>query len=367
MVNFEFATAGRIVFGPGKIRELRVPGARPLLVTGRSAQVSLDAAARVLVTGEPTVDLARDGARQAREAGCDSVVAIGGGSVIDAGKAIAALVPNSGEPLDYLEVVGHGRTLERDPLPLLAIPTTAGAGAEATRNAVLASTEHKVKASMRHPAMLPRLALIDPELTVTLPPALTAATGLDALTQLIEPYVSLKANPLTSALCAEGMRLIADSLRRAWSDGKNLEARSAMSLASLYGGMALANAGLGAVHGLAAPIGGLFLAPHGAVCAALLGPVMRANIRALRRTDSGALDRYGAVAEFLMGRGDPDAAAAWCEKLVADLKIPRLSTYGMSAGDIRVVVARSMEASSMKANPVKLDASELAAVLEAAL
>jgi alcohol dehydrogenase class IV len=221
------------------------------------------------IHGEPTVDLVRHGTRLARDTGCDLVIALGGGSAIDAGKAIAALLANGGDPLDYLEVVGQAKPLSRPSAPFIAIPTTAGTGSEVTRNAVLASPEDGVKASLRSPHMLPALAVVDPELTLDLPQALTASTGLDALTQLIEPYVSNRANPMTDLYCVEGLRVAASALRRAWRDGHDLAARTDMSFASLLGGLALANAGLGAVHGFAAPLGGMFDAPHGALCATL--------------------------------------------------------------------------------------------------
>ena len=194
----------------------------------------------------------RDGAALFRSAGCELLIAIGGGSVIDAGKAIAALASNPGDVLDYLEVVGKGQALTNAPFPMIAVPTTAGTGSEVTRNAVLGSQEHGVKASMRSPMMLPRVAIVDPQLAVGLPPAITASTGLDALTQLIEPYVSSKANPLTDAFCLDGLRAIKGSLLRAFANGGDAAARAGMSYASLLGGLALANAGLGVVHGFAA-------------------------------------------------------------------------------------------------------------------
>ncbi len=214
-MRFEFATATRIVFGEGTAATLpelaRTFGARPLVVTGASAEraaslVSALSAETFAVPGEPTVELVREGARRVQDAGCDVVISIGGGSAIDAGKAIAAIATNGGEPLEFLEVVGKGRALAVPPLPFIAVPTTAGTGSEVTRNAVLGSAEHGVKASLRSPLMLPRVALVDPELTYGLPPAVTAFTGLDALTQLIEPYVSARANPLVDAICVDGHR-----------------------------------------------------------------------------------------------------------------------------------------------------------------
>jgi alcohol dehydrogenase class IV len=371
-MRFEFATAARIVFGAGAFEKVapaaREMGRRALLVTqGRR----LESAAAVLrVDGEPTVELVRRGAELARAEQCDVVIGLGGGSAIDAGKAIAAMLANPGDPLDYLEVVGRGRALQNASAPFIAVPTTAGTGAEVTRNAVLASPEHRVKASLRSPHLLPRLAVVDPELTLDLPPALTAATGLDALTQLIEPYVSVRANPITDLYSREGMRLAARSLARAYEDGRALEARTDMSLASLFGGLCLANAGLGAVHGFAAPIGGAFEAPHGAVCAALLAPAMEVNITALRaRGPAGGLERYRAVAQILTGRPDaaPEDGAEWVRQLCRRLRIPPLRAYGVGPDDISALVAGAAQASSMQANPIALAPDEMARILARAL
>jgi alcohol dehydrogenase class IV len=299
------------------------------------------------------------------------VIAIGGGSALDAGKAIAAMLANPGELLDYLEVIGRGQALTRPSVPFIAIPTTAGTGSEVTRNAVLASPEHHVKVSLRSPLVLPRVAVVDPELTYGLPPASTASTGLDALTQLIEPYVCSRANPMTDALCVEGIRRAARSLRAAFADGRNATARSDMAVASLFGGLALANAGLGAVHGFAGPIGGQFPAPHGAVCAALLPQVMEANLRALRQRQPGAdtLRRYEEVAHLVTGNASATAEAGveWVRKLVADLQIPRLGHYGLKREHTAGLVEKASQASSMKANPIALTRNELAGILERAL
>jgi len=384
-MRFEFATAQRILFGAQTVKEagrlaadlgrhaLVVAGADP----GRAApllqglQESGVATAVYSVAGEPDLETVRRGAAQARRERCGVVVSFGGGSVLDAGKAIAAMMSNDGDILDYIEIIGRGRSLARPSAPFLAIPTTAGTGSEATRNAVLASPEHRVKVSLRSPFLLPSIALVDPELSRDLPPALTASTGLDALTQLIEPYVCVRANPMTDCLCEEGMRRVARGLRAAFAEGHDASAREDMALASLFGGMALANAGLGAVHGLAGPIGGMFAAPHGAVCAALLPGVMRANLRVLRlrQPDSPALARYQTVARLLTGR--PQAGAedgvAWVGALVSDLSISGLGRYGMQKEHIAEVVAKAAEASSMKANPILLAPSELSALLEEAL
>ena len=281
MRSFEFATAGRILFGCGTFAQLEDIvagyGKRALIVTGKRPAAGIKGPC-FSVASEPTIALVREGVDAFREAQCDCVVSIGGGSAIDAGKGIAAVAANSGDLLDYLEVIGKGQPLPSAPYPFIAVPTTAGTGSEVTRNAVLGSPEQGVKVSLRSPLMLPRAAIVDPELTLGLPPAITASTGLDALTQLIEPYVSSRANPFTDSLCLDGIRCASMSLSRAYTEGRDVEARTGMAYASLLGGLALANAGLGVVHGLAAPIGGMFDAPHGAVCAAILPAGMRTNI-----------------------------------------------------------------------------------------
>jgi alcohol dehydrogenase class IV len=315
--------------------------------------------------------LARAGAQLVQAEGCDLVIGLGGGSAIDAGKAIAALAVNGGDPLDYLEVVGRGQPLSRTSLPLIAIPTTAGAGAEVTRNAVLASSQHGVKASLRSPSMLPRLAIVDPELTYSLPPEITASTGLDALTQLIEPFVSSRANPMTDALCREGMMRAARSLRRAYEDGQDVAAREDMALASLFGGLALANAGLGAAHGFAGPVGGMFSAPHGAVCAVFVPHVMAVNVRALAAREPGnpALARYDEIARILTGdpRSGAEDGVRWICSLCAALRIPPLSTYGVTRADFPALIEKTAVASSTKANPISLTPGELSEILTLAL
>jgi len=384
-MRFEFATAGRILFGAGTLAEVapaaRQMGRRALVAVGcpapTAARLTEELGATGVTTavlevaGEPTLELVRRGLELARGEESELVIGLGGGSAIDAAKAIAALLANGGDPLDYLEVIGAGAPLRLPSAPWIAVPTTAGAGAEVTRNAVLASPQHRVKASLRSPLMLPRLAVVDPELTLDLPPALTAATGLDALTQLIEPYVSLRANPMTDLFCLEGMRRAARSLERAWRDGQDREARADMALASLFGGLALANAGLGAVHGFAAPIGGMFEAPHGAVCAALLPHVIEANLRALRARapQSEAPARYRRVAQILTGREEAQAeeAAEWVRDLCVRLGIPPLRAYGIGPEHVAALADNASRASSMKGNPVPLVREELLAVLEAAL
>lgn len=379
-MHFEFATATRIIIGEGTAATLpeliRSLGSRPMIVTGASPARALSLTGTLEVevfttSGEPTVELVRRGAVRAKEAFCDVIVSIGGGSAIDAGKAIAAIATNGGEPLDFLEIVGKGNSIAAPSLPFIAVPTTAGTGSEVTRNAVLGSTEHGVKASLRSPLMLPRIALVDPELTYGLPPSVTASTGLDALTQLIEPYVCIRANPMIDALCVDGIARIARSLRIAYHDGANRDARRDMSLSSLFGGLALANAGLGVVHGFAAPLGGSWKAPHGALCAAVLPHGMAANIAALRAREPqhAALDRYTTIARLLTGKPGAHAEEGieWVRKLCADLQIPRLRAWGISESDLPAVVDKAARASSMKANTLPLTREELLAVVAAAL
>ena len=384
MISFEFATASRIIFGAGKLHELEKqlgepPAKRVLLVCGYSS----DAISRVRemlselaisvteyrVHGEPTVAAIRDGRQAARD--CNMVVGLGGGSVLDSGKAIAALATNPGDVLDYLEVIGKGQALLQAPVPYIAIPTTAGTGSEVTRNAVIESPEQNVKVSLRSPMMLPRVALVDPELTYHLPPHITASSGLDALAQLIEPFVSIKANPMTDAICREGLSYAGRSIQRAYENGADQEAREGMSLASLFSGLALANAALGTVHGFAGPLGGMLHAPHGALCARLLPLVMEANLHALatRQPEHPALARYAEIAQILTG--DKNASArdgvAWVYDLVSRLQIPALSAYGMSQADFPEAVAKTMKASSFKGNPIALNQEELLAILEQAI
>jgi alcohol dehydrogenase class IV len=326
---------------------------------------------RFAVRGEPTIGDARTGVDLARAAGCDLVVAVGGGSALDAGKAVAALAANPGDVLDYLEVVGAGRPLTAPGLPFVAVPTTAGSGSEVTRNAVLAAPDAGVKASLRSPFMLPRVALVDPDLARDLPPDVTAATGLDAIAQLIEPYLSTRATPFTDALCGDGIARAARALTVACRDGGDASARGDMALASLFGGMALANAGLGAVHGFAGPIGGRFRAPHGAVCAALLPHVLRVNVRALadRIPDSPVRARADRVGQWLTGRAHAGAgdAVSWLDAVRRDLAIPSLRAYGIGAADVPRLVAQARLSSSLRSNPVDLTDEELAEILQAAL
>jgi alcohol dehydrogenase class IV len=342
-MNFEFATATRIVFGAGKLAEAGpVAGAlgdRALLVSGRTLERArplmnvLDSFITYSVAGEPTFDVVRAGVEQARLEECDVVISFGGGSVIDTGKAIAMLLANGGDPLDYAEVIGAGQPITKPSAPFLAIPTTAGTGAEVTRNAVLGSPEHRVKVSLRSPLMLPAVALVDPDIVYASVPC-----RLDALTQLIESFVSRKANPMTDAICREGMRR--------WREGGNEN----WALAALFSGMALANAGLGAVHGFAAPLGGMYDAPHGALCAALLPHVFAMNRR------RAAPARFEEVERIVGDLG----------QLCEGLQVPVLRTYGVRREDFPAIIAKAAASNSMKANPIELTNDELREILERA-
>ncbi|MDX2111770.1 MAG: iron-containing alcohol dehydrogenase [Verrucomicrobiota bacterium] len=382
-MRFEFATVNRIAFGPGAVKEIAPTAATygrvVMLVTGsnpaRAAGVraALQRAGQGVVefaiSGEPTVEQVEQGAALARQESCAVVVAFGGGSVIDAGKAIAALAPLSCSIFDHLEIIGKGLPLNTVGLPCIAVPTTAGTGAEVTRNSVLTSSAHRLKVSLRSPHMLPKLAVVDPELTYELSPELSASTGMDALTQLIEPFTSNAANPMTDALCREAIPHAARSLRRVCTNARDATARESMALASLFGGLALANAKLGAVHGFAGVIGGRTGAAHGVICARLLPTVTERNIRALRERspESPVLARYAEVARMLTGNhsASADDAVAWLRALIADLPVPAFATCGLRTEDYPEIAALSLNASSMKGNPVAHDTQALVDVLKA--
>lgn len=392
---FEFATPERIVFGPGVVSKAGPlaaslatststtahPGAPVLLVTGRDPRRADPVResfrrtgltwAEFAVHGEPTIADAVAGAQRAVDTGATCIVSCGGGAIIDAGKAISALATHPGDPFRFLEIIGQGLPLENAPLPFLAMPTTAGTGAEATRNAVLTSPEHSLKVSLRSPRMVPKIALIDPELALDLPPGLTACTGLDALTQLLEPWVGSKANGLTDACCREGLPRMARSLSRAIADGHDLQARTDLAFGAFLSGLALAHSGLGAVHGLAGPIGGRFQAPHGAVCAALLAPVWRANVETLRRAapDHPALERYRQAARWLTGStlASIEDGHRWITESVCGWSVPRLGGYGITASEFPALIRAAQSSSSMKGNPIRLPDAVLGEALAEAL
>jgi alcohol dehydrogenase class IV len=383
--RFDLATAADVRFGAGRISELPSATAalgitRVLVVTGshparadavRAALAGAGIASTAFpVPGEPSVELVREGTALAAGSRADGVLGYGGGSALDVAKAVAVLAGTGSDPMDHLEVIGAGRPIERPGLPCLAVPTTAGTGSEVTRNAVLSSDG--VKASLRSPLMLPRLALVDPDLLVGLPRPVIASSGSDALSQLVEPFLSSRANPFTDALARDGMRRSARSLRRAWTHGLDDDpaVREDLALASLFGGLCLANSGLGAVHGFAAAAGARFDAPHGAVCAALLAATVAVNHRALRERapEHPALARLDEVAALLTD--DPSAhandAVTWLDALREDLSVPGLGHYGVTEAEIPGLVEAAGRASSMRANPIELTPAELTEILHRA-
>jgi len=381
---FEFVISDRIVFGYGAINRIKSTaqafGKKAFLVCG-SGSVPEDKISRILdevdisftlfrVEHEPDILSIQSGLSIAKSSNCDFVIGYGGGSVLDTAKAISALMTNPGDLTTYLEVIGDGKKIQNPAAPMIAVPTTAGTGTEVTRNAVITSPEHHVKVSMRSPMMIPRVAIVDPELSITMPASVTASTGMDALTQVIEGYVTNKANPITDVLAREGIIRGSRSLQKAYQNGKDLQARYDMALTSLFGGMVLGNSGLGAVHGFAGPIGGMFNAPHGVVCASLLPHVMKYNAVELSKLE-GKQDiqsKYKDIAEWVTGDQDADIedGIAWIKNLAFQLEIPGLKEIGISKYDFDRIIEKSKVSSSMQKNPITLKDSTLADILEAA-
>ena len=379
VATFSFMTATEIRFGRGAAAEaadrIATLGARVLLVHGANAARSDWLAdrlvgagcliARLAVPREPDVDMVQAGIDAARAHGAEAVVALGGGAAIDAGKAIAALSPGARPMLDHLEVVGRGLPLEADPLPFVAIPTTSGTGAEVTRNAVIAVPENARKVSLRDPRMLPRLALIDPELTDDCPDSVTLASGLDAVTQVIEPYLCTRSNPMTDALCRAAIPRGLQALARLMLS-EDKDARDAMAWVSLSGGLALANAGLGVVHGLAGPLGGLSGAPHGAICGALLPHALITNARHV--TDASTRQRIAEIRVWIAETlgGDPEVAFDTLARWSREAGLPGLDSLGIDDSHRAAAATSAAASSSMKANPVPLDPCALAEMMESA-
>ncbi|KNZ41634.1 iron-containing alcohol dehydrogenase [Acetobacterium bakii] len=384
-MNFEFMTANRIIFETGGIAKIgklaKEFGNRVLLSSG----MSMDETKKVMgylqkegitpvvlmVQGEPSVEGLKEGLELARKEMCDSVIGFGGGSAMDTGKVIAAMLKNPGEIIEYLEVIGAGRKLKMPSAPCIEIPTTSGTGAEVTKNAVLSSIENKVKVSLRSQFMLPEIVLLDPELTISVPPDVTASTGLDALIQVLEPFVSKFANPITDAFCREGLRRAARSLKKAYDDGTDMNAREDMAITSLFGGLALANAKLGVVHGFAGVIGGMVTIPHGVICATLLPYAIKINVKSITVRDphSAALKRYDEVAQILTGNQKATAmdGVLWIHELCKYLKVPTLSSFGLTVSEFPMIIEKSVASSSMKGNPIELTYWELEEILVKAL
>jgi alcohol dehydrogenase class IV len=380
MPPFDFLTAGRIRFGRGRadtaVDAVRGFGARVLLVRGRSV-AWVDGFSRalseagcqvteVVCTREPDLPTLEAALALARDAGAEVVVAVGGGAVIDLGKAAAALVPSDSAVLDHLEGVGHGKPLSRDPLPFVAIPTTAGTGAEVTKNAVIAVPEAARKVSLRDDRMLPDLAIVDPNLMDHAPRSVTLSSGLDAVVQVIEPYLCNRSNPLTDALTRSAIPIGLKALNRL-ARAEDAEAREQMAFVSLCGGLALANSGLGAVHGLAGVIGGRLGAPHGLVCGRLLGPVLLANSLTLRAAGVET-SRFDEVSAWLSGGLGVSGQAAF-EELSALLdrwEVARLGEWITPDTDLVEIAKEAAGSSSMRANPCVLQEDDLEGIMRAA-
>jgi alcohol dehydrogenase class IV len=379
LTPFNVLTPGNIRFGRGL-----APSAAPwlaqcsdkvLLVHGASPQradfllAELRAHALEVTTlsiaHEPDLQAIEQGVRLARERGVGAVVSLGGGAVIDAGKAIAALVPASGEVIEYLEVVGSGRVLEAHPLPFVAIPTTSGTGAEVTKNAVINVVQQQRKVSLRDDRMLPDLAIVDPALTDNAPRAVTLGSGLDAIAQLIEPWLCTRANPFTDALCREAIPRGIKALKTLMAK-ECPQSRDEMAWASLCGGLALANAGLGVVHGLAGPLGGLSNASHGALCGCLLPFGLALNESLV--TDEALRGRFNDLRRWLADglNVDPDTAWESLHEWSRGAGLGNLNDLGVAHRVLEPAALAASGSSSMKANPVTLSSEQLLEMLEAA-
>ncbi|MBF0468184.1 MAG: iron-containing alcohol dehydrogenase [Desulfamplus sp.] len=396
-MDFTFFSPVNIVFGHGTSKKLADYIARHLftrckkaiLITGKKRaradhiiqNLSNSGIAHEIMeqTGEPSIDDIVKGAETAKTTGADFIVAVGGGSVIDAGKAIAAMATNMQDIMQYLEVIGKGRPLTERPLPMIAIPTTSGTGAEVTCNAVISSCEYKVKVSLRSPSMYPSIAVIDPRLSLSMSPEVTASTGMDALTQLIESFTSRFANPITDALCKEGIAIISRSFKKAYDEPDDIDARSDMSIAALLSGITLANAKLGAVHGIAGPMGGMINASHGVICARLLGPVMAENISMLEKRlheqgseninmaqAQSAINRYHQIARLLTG--NPDAGShdgiSHIDEIARYMNIRKIAFPGLDSSQIALISKQAELSSSMKGNPVTLASAQIRKIIQ---
>ena len=385
MVRFDLAVPADVRFGAGRINEVPqalvgLAASSVLVVTGRVTSRAdriraalRDAGISSVVFGvatEPSIDVVRAALQQLAEADCDGVLGFGGGSALDVAKAAAVLHGPEVDPLDHLEVIGAGHPIVEPGLPCVAVPTTAGTGSEVTRNSVLSGGG--VKASLRSPLLLPKVAVVDPDLLADLPRPVIAASGMDALSQLIEPLLSQRANPFSDALARDGIRRSARALRRAWEDGMTDPAvREDLALASLFGGLCLANSGLGIVHGIAAAAGARLSAPHGAVCAAVLAAAVDANLQALRERapEHPTLRRLAELAVLLTEQPEagPEDAIAWLRGLTGALSIPGLASYGLDQGQIAAVVSDTQRASSTRGNPIQLSDAEIAEILTRSL
>lgn len=384
--NFQFYRTPQILFGPGQRSKLgsvaRAFGKNALVISGARSLSESGEKEKLLAqieqsgieiteyqfSGEPSPEIVDDLVSKNLKREIDLVIAIGGGSVIDAGKAVSAMLTIGEKVTDYLEIVGT-KTHPGTKIPFIAIPTTSGTGSEASANAVLSRTGTEgFKRSLRHPNFVPDVAIVDPELTIFCPPRITAACGLDALTQLLESYVSPKVSPFTDALVESALPLIRDNLLLAASgDGENIKVRSALAYASMVSGITLANAGLGVIHGIASAVGGFFPVPHGVICGTLLYSATKKNIEKLQSTDpeSTALRKYARAGFFLSSSEESDTKSGLdllyreLSALTSRLEIPPLSEYGITAADLDRIIRES----GNKNNPVTLEDKEIGEIL----
>ncbi len=382
---FAFSTANEIRFGRGAalkaVPDMAALARQVMLVTGANTaradwlRVALEAEGCAVtlfaVEREPDVAMIEAGVACARTAQAGAVIALGGGAAVDAGKAIAALVPATGPMLDHLEVVGKGLPLAAPPLPFVAIPTTAGTGAEVTRNAVIAVPEARRKVSLRDPKMLPKIAIVDPALTDNCPRAVTLASGLDAITQVIEPYLCTRANLLTDALCRDAIPKGLAALARLMEGGTEEQARAArddMAWVSLCGGLALANSGLGVIHGLAGPLGGLSTAAHGAICGALLPHGLALNAAQSDAADLALTARFDEIRHWIAQAlgGEASQAFARLAEWSRAQGLLGLDALGIDAEARASAAEAAATSSSMKANPAQLTVAHLTQMMEQA-
>ena len=376
---FQFMTSSRIIFGEGalinSLSSLNQFGYSVLLVTGKDGTRAEPVVSylkqqgmryqQVAIHGEPLIAMVEEMAAMGRKFRPDMVLAIGGGSVLDAGKALAALIPNQGSVYDYVEVVGRNVPLQAKPLPYIAVPTTAGTGSEVSKNAVLRSAQENVKVSLRCPEMLPDLSIIDPTLTYGMDPVMSGYCGMDAFTHLMEAYVCGDPNPLTDMVCEEGLRRLAGAIIAACEDD-DPRARSDMSFAALLGGMASANAKLGAAHGLASSLGGRLDAPHGLITAQLAPYVMQENILAAREAGrADVLNRYRQLACILTGRMNAEISDGiqWTKRTLKRLNLPRVSEYGLCDMMFEEVAEDALLSNAIKGNPLPLNKERLLSIL----
>ncbi len=389
-MQFDFLPIPRINFGLHKFQDVRSFilefGSRVFIVASESTlnknpvlkKILLNSTSELgyesliyFIKGEPTIEIIDSGVEEAKEFKSDVILGIGGGSVLDSAKAIAGLVTNGGSALDYMEVIGKGLSISKPPLPIIVAPTTAGTGSEVTKNAVIFAKDDKLKASIRSLLLIPKIAIIDPILMLSVPSNVTATCGMDALTQLIEAYTSNMAHPFTDTLAMLGIQKALKSLPIAYQNGQSYEAREDMALAALLSGICLANVGLGAVHGFASPMGGLNI-PHGVICSVLLAPTIEVNIKELKSKspNSAVLAKYSRIGRIISGQSsstqeeDHEILIEYLKKLTQDLKIPSLSEYGVNESDIPSIVEKAREASSMRYNPITLEDSALTSILK---